>query len=96
MKVEFKEARVMDLQSQTINTANGAVEKQQVTLYINTTDGVDAYGVEVWGSACEKLAIQVGETYNIQCRLIGRVWGGRWNYNLSVYAAELVTKNKEE
>ena len=96
MKIEIKNATVIGLQSVTVKTLKGDMEKQTVTLCINTASGAETHGVEVWGDDIEKFGISQGDFVNINCRLIGKVWEGRWNYTLSAYFVEHIQKETRQ
>lgn len=96
MKIEIKNASVIGLHEVTVKTLKGEMVKQTATLCINTASGAETHGVEVWGEDIEKFALTQGEMVNISCRLIGKVWEGRWNYTLSAYFVERIQKEARQ
>lgn len=98
MTTTINEATIIGMEMRTINGQNGQRSLLIVTATHNTNRGVICDGFEVWGQdKIEELNLQKGKTYDVDCVLIGRQWGGQYNYRLQAYkATECITNNSED
>lgn len=93
MIVEFRNATVGDVTTENIKFRNEEWHrKMTVILNVNTSNGVETHGVEVWDESIPKLDLKKGDTADVACRLIGRIYGGRWQYNLQAFRAIVQTR----
>lgn len=70
--------------------------KEQVLFTENGANGTMLHGCVVWDDNIGKLCLEKGKTYNLQCRLVGRQWGGRFSYELVAFKADPVEQQKPE
>lgn len=98
MVTELKNATVIGLQLDTVTMKSGEQRSLlKVTLTANGSNGVECHRVEVWGQdAVQRLNLQQGKTYDVSCVLVGRQWGGRFQYSLQAYKAVEVQQTKAE
>ena len=89
MKTTISEATVTNMELRTIKGQNGERSLLVVTATHNTPRGVICDGFEVWGQdKIEELNLEKGKTYDVDCALIGRQWGGQYSYRLQAYAVK--------
>ena len=86
--IEIENASVVGLQNEQVTMQSGDKRDKQVVLFTeNTSDGVKLHGCTVWDDNIGKLALRQGWTGTLSCRLVGRQWGGRFNYELVAFKA---------
>lgn len=94
--IKIENATIVGLTKETVTMQSGETRnKQQVLFTENTANGVQLHGCSVWDENIEKLDLQQGETYAVQCKLVGRQWGGRFNYELIAFDAQKVEQTKQ-
>lgn len=87
MKTTINEATVTGFELRTIKNPNGERSLLLVECKHNSSRGVISDGFEVWGQdKIEELNLEKGKTYDVDCSLIGRLWGGQYSYKLQAYA----------
>lgn len=97
MKTTIENAQVISEQNQSVITKSGLSRPLQlVTLAVNGARGVETYGIEIWDDNIDKFSISTGDIINVHASLVGRLWGGRWSYNLVAYKVDKVVKEQEE
>lgn len=97
MKVELLNATVVSVENRQIKLQNGDTRAMQIVqVSSNGRRGVQLDGVEVWDENIERLHLTHGQTLNLTCEAVGRMWGGRFSYTLQAYKAEQVVKQNQE
>lgn len=84
LKLIIENAQVVTCNKTTIKDR----VKQEVTLTVNTTNGVELYQVEVWDDNIEKMNLQPNEVVTLHAGLISRRKDGRWYNTIRAYNAE--------
>lgn len=96
MRVELLNATVVSVENRQIKLQNGDTRAMQIVqVSSNGRRGVQLDGVEVWDENIERLHLTQGQTLNLTCEAVGRMWGGRFSYTLQAYKAEQVVKQNE-
>lgn len=95
--VEIENACIVGVQEENVKMRNEEWRRKQSILFTeNTGNGVNLHGCVVWDDNIGKLNLQQGKTYNLSCKLVGRQWSGRFNYELVAFKAVEVEQQKQE
>jgi len=91
--IEIENAHVTQVADEQVKMNDGTWRAKQVVEFTeNTSDGVRLHGCVVWDDNIGKLNLQAGNDYKLTCKLVGRQWGGRFNYELYAFRAEMLVK----
>ena len=92
--IKINNATVVGVTDENVKMRNDEWRRKETVLFTeNGANGTMLHGCVVWDENIGKLGLQQGKVYNLQCRLVGRQWGGRFQYELVAFRAEEVQKD---
>ena len=94
--IEIENASIVGVSDEQVKMNSGEFRAKQTILFTeNTGNGVVLHGCSIWDDNIGKLNVQQGNRYNLACRLVGRQWGGRFQYELIAFKAEKIEDQQQ-
>ena len=95
--ISIENALVVGITDENVKMRNEEWRRKETVLFTeNGANGTMLHGCVVWDDNIGKLGLEQGKTYNLQCRLVGRQWGGRFQYELMCFKAEQVNVEQKQ
>ena len=95
--IKINNATVVGATDENVKMRNDEWRRKETVLFTeNGANGTMLHGCVVWDENIGKLGLQQGKAYNLQCRLVGRQWGGRFHDEVVCFKAEPVESNEQK